>query len=372
MIALTLRCVMLALMLLVAGRASADCAAWPDWEQFKRDYISDQGRVIDPYEGKNITTSEGQSYALFFALVANDRPAFDLLLSWTENNLAAGDLTQRLPAWLWGQESKSGKWQVLDDNPASDADLWIGWTLLQASHLWHSRSYQVTGTLLLNRVAKEEVADLKGFGLMLMPGKAGFIQPDSWMINPSYLPLQLLTRLSALKGPWPEINRNALRLLQETAPKGFAPDWYVWQSGSGWRPDNSKGPTGGYDAIRVYLWAGMLSDEDPRKATLLAHFAPMARLTETAGNPPERVNVLTGEMTNHGNVGFSAALLPFLQESHALTAQQQRVQQQPPGSDAYYSSVLNLFGGGWSDNRYRFNAQGDLLPAWDPQCVTSD
>lgn len=361
----------LLLMLLVAGRVGAQCVDWPDWEHFKQDYISEEGRVIDPYEGKNITTSEGQSYGLFFALVANDRPMFDRLLGWTENNLAAGDLTQRLPAWLWGKEEKSGKWQVLDENSASDADLWIGWTLLEASRLWQSRSYQVTGTLLLNRVAKEEVANLKGFGLMLLPGKTGFSQPDSWMVNPSYLPLQLLTRVSQLKGPWPEINRNALRLLQDTAPKGFAPDWSIWQNGS-WRPDKTKGPTGGYDAIRVYLWAGMLSDEDPRKATLLAHFAPMARLTEESGNPPERVNIETGQMTNHGNVGFSAALLPFLQGSYALTAQQQRVEQEPPGSDAYYSSVLNLFGSGWNDNRYRFNAQGDLLPAWDSQCVTSD
>ncbi|QHM73326.1 Endoglucanase [Mixta intestinalis] len=365
---LTLRLAMALMLLVTAVSASADCANWPDWEQFKRDYISEEGRVIDPSDGKNITTSEGQSYALFFALAANDRQMFDLLLNWTENNLAAGDLTQRLPAWLWGQESASQKWQVLDNNPASDADLWIGWTLLQASRLWHSRSYQVTGTLLLSRVAKEEVADLKGFGLMLMPGKYGFIDDDSWMINPSYLPLQLLAGVAHLPGPWAEINRNALRLLQQSAPKGLAPDWYRWQRGSGWRPDKSKGPLGSYDAIRVYLWAGMLSDDDPRKATLLNHFAPMARLTEEQGNPPERVNVLTGATTNQGNVGFSAALLPFLQGSFALTAQQQRVQQQPPGNDAYYSSVLALFGTGWQEKRFRFSAQGDLLPLWEQPC----
>ena len=38
------------------------------------------------------TTSEGQSYALFFALAANDREAFDKILLWTENNLADGSL----------------------------------------------------------------------------------------------------------------------------------------------------------------------------------------------------------------------------------------------------------------------------------------
>ena len=42
---------------------------------------------------------------MFFALVANDRARFDKLLSWTEANLAGGDLTQRLPAWSWGKGS---------------------------------------------------------------------------------------------------------------------------------------------------------------------------------------------------------------------------------------------------------------------------
>ena len=46
--------------------------------------------VIDPSDARKITTSEGQSYGLFFALAANDRKAFDLLLAWTRDNLARG------------------------------------------------------------------------------------------------------------------------------------------------------------------------------------------------------------------------------------------------------------------------------------------
>ncbi len=44
------------------------------------------------------TTSEGQAYALCFALVANEHREFELLLSWTINNLALGDLRSRQPA----------------------------------------------------------------------------------------------------------------------------------------------------------------------------------------------------------------------------------------------------------------------------------
>lgn len=79
---------------------------WPIWEKFKQYYISMDGRVIDPQLPERKTTSEGQSYGLFFALVANDKPMFDKLLHWTENNLAAGDLRKRLPAWAWGQNAQ--------------------------------------------------------------------------------------------------------------------------------------------------------------------------------------------------------------------------------------------------------------------------
>ncbi|MDI8751901.1 glycosyl hydrolase family 8, partial [Salmonella enterica subsp. enterica serovar Montevideo] len=42
--------------------------------------------------------------------------------------------------------------------------------------------------------------------------------------------------------------------------------------------------------------------------------------------------------------GFSAALLPFLQNRDAQAVQRQRVADHFPGSDAYYNYVLTLFG----------------------------
>ncbi|VFS42234.1 endoglucanase [Enterobacter cancerogenus] len=76
-----LRWYVFAAMMLAVTDLRAACT-WPAWEQFKQDYMSEGGRVIDPSDARKITTSEGQSYGLFFALVANDRKAFDQLLSW--------------------------------------------------------------------------------------------------------------------------------------------------------------------------------------------------------------------------------------------------------------------------------------------------
>ncbi|WP_239507635.1 glycosyl hydrolase family 8, partial [Proteus mirabilis] len=91
------------------------------WEQFKKAYVSAEGRVIDPSDARKITTSEGQSYALFFALAANDRQGFDKLFQCTQNNLAQGDLRAHLPGWLCGKKSED-EWTLLDSNSAADSD----------------------------------------------------------------------------------------------------------------------------------------------------------------------------------------------------------------------------------------------------------
>ncbi|MEK7927443.1 glycosyl hydrolase family 8, partial [Burkholderia contaminans] len=125
---------------------------------------SADGRVIDVGSDDSRTVSEGQAYGLFFALVANDRRMFDTILAWTENNLAQGDLSAHLPAWLWGR-APDGAWRVLDANAASDADLWIAYALVEAGRLWHERSYTARGALLAKRVLDVETATVPGLGL---------------------------------------------------------------------------------------------------------------------------------------------------------------------------------------------------------------
>ena len=108
----------------LVAAAEIDCAGptWlPLYQSYARAFLDNQIRVIDRDTGDR-TTSEGQAYAMFFALVANDRSRFDALLRWTELNLAAGDLTAQLPAWLWGRDA-GDRWGVLDANAASDATL---------------------------------------------------------------------------------------------------------------------------------------------------------------------------------------------------------------------------------------------------------
>ncbi|MGJ4748803.1 glycosyl hydrolase family 8, partial [Leptospira sp. SA-E8] len=66
-----------------AGKAARGAAGWSAWEGFRERFMSADGRVIDKSVPQHQTTSEGQAYAMFFALVANDRDAFARLLRWT-------------------------------------------------------------------------------------------------------------------------------------------------------------------------------------------------------------------------------------------------------------------------------------------------
>lgn len=359
----------LALLVASATTQAATCE-WPAWEQFKTSYLSDQGRVIDPSDERQITTSEGQSYALFFALVAEDKATFEKVLGWTQNNLARGALKDHLPAWLWGK-NKDNQWTVLDPNSASDSDMWIAWSLLEGGRLWGNDHYTQLGEALLGRIAKEEVVKVPGLGTVLLPGRIGFAHKETWRLNPSYLPPQVLARMVRYKAPWSEMHAANTKLMIDTSPKGYVPDWVVWKKGSGWQMNTQPPLVSSYDAIRVYLWAGMLSDKDPDKATLLNHFAPMLDATARRGAPPEKADVVSGKLTNDGPAGFSAALLPALQDSPALSVQRQRLANNFPAKNAYYNYVLTLFGQGWDQQRYRFSVNGELVLHRDVSCVSS-
>ncbi len=151
----------------------------------------------------------------------------------------------------------------------------------------------------------------------------------------------------------------------------ISPDWVRYEKDKGWQLKAEKTLISSYDAIRVYMWVGMMPDSDPQKARMLNRFKPMATFTEKNGYPPEKVDVATGKAQGKGPVGFSAAMLPFLQNRDAQAVQRQRVADNFPGSDAYYNYVLTLFGQGWDQHRFRFSTKGELLPDWGQECANS-
>jgi len=349
------------------------------WQAYAARFISNDGRVIDPARG-GLTTSEGQSYALFFAVVNNDRARFDLLLKWTESNLAAGDLGAHLPAWSWGK-AKDGRWGILDANSASDSDLWIAYDLIEACRLWNDLHYSTLGRRLATLAARKETADLPDLGPVLLPGAVGFKFPRFWVINPSYSPLFILDRLATVEptGPWADIAAVLPSMLERSARGGFAMDWNCYMPGEGFSPCLANGkktpsPVGSYDAIRVYLWAGMIPDASPARERMLKALPGMNLYLQHYDAPPEKINADGTAQMQPGPVGFSAALLPYLQSfsNQAAVAQQLvRLKSQLDEksnlygtSPTYYDQNLALFGSGWIEKRFQFGTTGELLVRW--------
>ncbi len=316
------------------------------WKSYAAGFMDNQIRVIDHDSGDR-TTSEGQAYAMFFGLVANDRLRFDGLLHWTEINLASGDLTSHLPAWSWGK-NPGNKWGVLDSNSASDADLWMAYALLEAGKAWNEPHYTWLGTALAKQIAAEEVTQIPGFGSVLLPGAKGFHNGDSYRLNASYMPLQILLGLAheLPDGPWQQIANTIPAVVSGSAPQGFASDWTEVKPGKGFVPS----APGSYDAIRVYLWAGFNAV------------------------PPAKVKSDGNVEDPKSPVGFSAALLPYLSalgETNLEDEQMSRVKSEFNsktglyGNPArYYDQNLVLFGLGGTLRQFWFDSQGNLKLAW--------
>lgn len=362
----------LTLCVVVLMQMSCLAQDWPSlWKSYVARFMDNQVRVID-HDAGDRTTSEGQAYGMFFALVANDRSRFDGLLRWTKQNLAGDDLSSHLPAWLWGRGA-SDRWGVLDSNSAADADIWMAYTLLEAGKAWNEPRYAKLGSALAHRIAAEEVIQVPGLGTMAAPGRTGFQHGDSYRLNASYVPLQLILGLSHLlpDGPWEKVAMTVPTLVSDSAPHGFVSDWTEFKAG---HEQQASSTIGSYDAIRVYLWTGMLDKATSHRDEMLKSLSGMANYLHTNAVPPAKVRSDGSVEDPKGPVGFSAALLPFasaLHEDQLRGEQMARVESEfkpqtglfgsPP---KYYDQNLALFGLGFSERQFWFDSEGALKLRW--------
>lgn len=355
---------------------------WPLWNSYAAKFLDSQGRVID-HAANDRTTTEGEAYAMFFALVANDRARFDKLVEWTETNMAQGDLTLHLPAWQWGK-AQDGSWRVLDPNPAADADLWMAYALGEAGRLWRNERYEKLGGVIADRVAEQEILEIPNLGMMLLPGAQGF-HPDArtWFINPGYMPPQLLAYFAHRKpgSAWARI-AEALPAVA-AAKNGYVMDWMkvdgetVQPSAAPAAAQENKResePAGSYDAIRLYLWVGLADPRTPGVHECLLRMTAMSAYLQSHITPPLRVEASGKIADADGPTGFSAAVIPYLHALGMKDLEKQQMDRLTATRDAksglfghsgeYYDQNLALFATGWAEHRFRFDTDGRLRLKW--------
>src|SRR5262245_29086735 len=152
------------------------------WRAYTQRFIQEDGRVIDHSAG-DVSTSEGQAYAMLRAVWVGDREAVDRTLKWALNNLNSNVRSDRLWAWKWGKDPH-GNWSVLDKAFASDADQDAALALILAWRRWNEQEYANHARAILQ--------DLWTLGTVEVAGRRYLLAGDSLCkrsicrINPSY------------------------------------------------------------------------------------------------------------------------------------------------------------------------------------------
>jgi endoglucanase len=160
-------------------------------------------------------------------------------------------------------------------------------------------------------------------------------------------------------------------MLNVTTPHRLVADWVALRPGRGFVLDAEVGTIGSYDAIRCYLWAGMLSQDDPERQRLLTRMKGMVQVVEKQLAPPEKIDAMSGRFEGGGPAGFSAALLPYLNATKAeaaISLQRTKITAMGGIPSIYYEQVLSLFAFGWMDQRFRFGRDGRLVIKKNATC----
>jgi len=362
--------------------SSCTCAAGPSapgqaeltsaWRDYRRTFIQDDGRVVDR-SADGISTSEGQAYALIRAVWIDDRDGFERVLRWTVSNLQGG-APDKLPAWKWG-ERPDHTWGVLDENPASDADLWMAYALLLAAEKWDAPALAGRARGLLATIWEAEVLTV-GEHRLLLPGPWAAEQAPV-QINPSYyLPFAFRLFAEADPGhPWGALVDDSYWMFEAVAgDDGLPPDWawYDVEAAAFVPPPagSEGGDAYGYEALRV-PWTFAAEIEwyaEPRASAQLKRMDGLLKRWHRDGALPAVINPDGSAGRDYPSLGLYGAVLP----AWAITS--------PDDARSLYEHVIfparTVSGWGDTEDYYAHNWVWFGLALWgdlaDPPKLTEE
>ena len=179
-------------------------------------YLSKQGQIQND---QSITTSKGQAYSLLRSVLTNDKITFDKTYNWTVVNLQ-----KRPNDSLFS--SKYSQSKVIDEENATDADLDIAYSLIQANKKWNDKNYLEQAKKVVSDIWKNRVIQHNGQSFLLpfaSRAKEGFE-----ILNPSYFTPMYYLEFAVID---PTNNWNKLRddsyseLAQINQNRVLYPDW---------------------------------------------------------------------------------------------------------------------------------------------------
>ncbi len=251
LLSVTALCLLCCLALAGTGRQAA--AASPDdreWVAFRAKFLTPDGRIVDTGNA-GVTHSEGQGYGMLLAAYYGDRPAFDLIRTWTERNLRRSE--DRLAPWLYDPGANP---PIKDQNNATDGDLFIAWALARGGERWHESGYTARAIAITADILRNCVVEYGGRKILL-PGTQGFRRKEGTVLNLSYYafaPMHALARL--VPDPlWARLESDGLAIMRAAhfGPWGLPPDWVLLTPEGKFRPAEGWPARFSYDAVRIPL-----------------------------------------------------------------------------------------------------------------------
>jgi len=321
------------------------------WEAYKAKFILPDGRVVDPQRG-DITTSEGQAYAMLRAIYLGDRQTFDKLWQWSSTHIARPQ--DKLLAWKW----ENG--QVSDLNTASDGDEDVALSLLEATTAWNEQSYLEAARPIINDLWEKTVTKV-GNKYILKPAASGFNRYGQ-VINPSYIAPYHYKQFAKVDPvhPWQElVDSSYQQLSQIQSPVGLFSDWAsINKDGaveSGATEMGEGAVNSGYEAFRVNWRLGLdaIRTQDQRAKDLLeksANFyyqqwqtnnrlSAIYKPDGTAATPNEDLTTYAGAVI---------ALRAIGQEQQALDIYNQAVASKYNESTGTWGDADNYYNQNWA------------------------
>ncbi|MDJ0387168.1 glycosyl hydrolase family 8 [Roseomonas sp. E05] len=305
-----------------------------EWEEFKRLYVTPEGRVVDT-ANQNSSHSEGQGWGLLFAEAFDDQSSFNRILSWTRRELARP--YDSLHAWSW----RPGRpVPVEDQNNATDGDVFIAWAAARGARRWDRPELQELSRRIVRDLHQACVRNAGGQPLLL-PAAFGFEHPGYVVINPSYYVFPAFAEFANLmpSADWLGVQQTGLTLLRQArfGRWGLPADWVqLSRGGDGGRPRPAQGwpPRFSYDAVRVPLylaWAGLAHEPAARAAAQFWGAAPPQDM-------PAWTELVSNSLAPYAADAGIRAIARLVQDPEAGPADLPRVRE----AQTYYAAALVL------------------------------
>ncbi|WP_323013991.1 glycosyl hydrolase family 8 [Devosia sp.] len=299
-----------------------------EWQSYVGNFVTGDGRVLDTANG-DISHSESQGYGLLLSVLADDRPMFERIWSFTGSSLLVRD--DGLAAWRWDPASVPA---ITDANNATDGDMLIAYGLLRAAALWDEPAYAAAATPIVKTIGQTLLVQADGLRAIL-PGAEGFTDAQGGpILNPSYWIFEVFPAFADVDpgSGWEGQTRTGLDILRRAAltPAGIPADWVQLTDGA-IRPAPGFEPEFGYNGIRIPLYL-MRAGLDP---AFLRPFLKNAPAPDLA-----KIDVMSGNTTEP--IGEPGYRLIRAAMDCALNGTPVPVELQTMTPSSYYAATLQL------------------------------